>query len=138
MATIIDSNIEPVIRGWLESGRGVTVWQNLEIASGRPLEVFTPSDAPKPDWRYGSPASLSPIDIQVRHAEAVESFRGRFKAMYWGPWVNKGTEAKAERICAKHGLAKGSWSWKYEGDGLVIVTIERSIVKPFQTSEVSE
>src|ERR1700726_3988570 len=143
----VDSSIAPKLREWFDTGRGVTVWTNLEIASGAAREVFTPSTSPctynheqgfsncpyasladrqaphnhdtqAPNWRYGNPTKLEREDIDVSVFVVRETFRGRFKAMYFGPWVGKATEAKATRLCS----AGETWRWEYDGSGYVKVS----------------
>jgi hypothetical protein len=128
----IDSENVPKIRAWFQAGRGVTRWENMEIASGMARYVFTPGDTTSPNWRYGKPQPIQPSEITVETHKVLETFRGRFKAMYWGPWVQPGTEAKAERLCSKHGVAKGSWRWSYYDSGLVTVEILQTVQSPFE------
>ena|SRR5207244_2422466 len=130
----IDSENVPKIREWFQSGRGVKVWTNMEIASGHAQQVFTPADHQSaPNWRYGSPEDVKPWDFEVSTFTPVESFRGRFKAMYWGPWVADGTEKRAKRLCQKHGLPETSWRWEHDGMGYVTVTIGRIVITPFES-----
>jgi hypothetical protein len=137
--TTIDSSIEPKLNEWFAAQRGVKMWVNQEIGSGATREVFTPGDAEKPGWRYGNPVDLQPDDIEVEEFSPVESFRGRFKAMYWGPWVAKATEEKAKRLVEKHGSSRSfhsgnGYSWRWEHDdlpGYVQVTIGRMVKRAF-------
>ena len=124
--TTIDSTIVPKLREWFVANRGVKLWRNLEIGSAYGHEVFTPGDAEKPGWRYGEPRDMQPTDFDVEVFTPIESFRGRFKAHYWGPGVSEATERKAKRLCAKHGTDT-SWRWQYDDlPGYVQVTIGRT------------
>lgn len=128
----IDSTIESKLQEWLSAGRGIKSWSNLEIASGAAQQVFTPADVESaPNWRYGNPEILQPSDLLVETFEVLESFRGRFKAMYWGPWVADATEKKAQRLCAKHNQPSDSWRWQYDDPGYVVIEIGRKSTRPF-------
>lgn len=130
-AYVIGSQSVETFREWFTSGRGVKVWTNQEIASGYAHQVFTPGDKGQPNWRYGSPQDLTPQDLTVEHATVLETFRGRFKAHYWGPGVAPGTENRAKRLCKKHGVPDDSWRWMYAEFGLVTVEILQSTFEPF-------
>jgi hypothetical protein len=131
MTYTIDHEQVDKIRQWFDTGRGVKVWTNLEIASGASREVFTPADhETAPSWRYGEPKVLQVSDIEVRTSTVLQSFRGRFKAMYWGPWVQDATEKKAQRLCKYWNVPEDSWRWEPIGDGLVMVEILKSEVAP--------
>ena len=133
--TTIDSTIVPKLTEWFNANRGVKAWKNLEIASGHAREVFTPGDADKPGWRYGEPKDMQPADFEVEMFTPIETFRGRFKAMYWGPWVAKSTEDKAKRLAAKHGTDT-SWRWEHDDlPGYVQVTIGRVSKQAFTVSQ---
>ncbi len=142
MKVTIDQEHVTRLRDWFKAGRGVCCWQNLEIASGASREVFTPyfqgtndtETVSAPNWRYGNPTQIQPEDITVETFEVIETFRGRFKAMYWGPWVGKATEAKAKRLCASHGLPEDSWQWEHDTAGYVIVHIGRTTTAPFEVT----
>ncbi len=133
MNVTVDSEIAPKLRGWFKAGRGVKRWINQEIGGGAPSETFTPGDIESaPNWRCGNPVALTPNDITVRHFCVLETFRGRFKAKYWGPWVGSATEAKAKRLCAEHGVPVDSWQWTYDDTpGYVQVQICKFELKPF-------
>ena len=135
---VIGSQSVETFREWFATGRGVKVWSNLEIASGHSQQVFTPGDKPTPGWRYGNPVDLAPNDITVEHSEVLETFRGRFKARYWGPDVADQTRGKAQRLAKQHGQSEDSWRWTYAGDGLVTVEILRSSFVPFEQTTSTE
>lgn len=106
----IDSDIVPTFKEWFRDKGGVVVWENQEIASGAAQEMFTPrirtmedgtttDDLSKPPgWRYGNPHLVDHYSLIVSVFTPVETFRGRFKAYYWGPGLAEATEKKAERM----------------------------------------
>lgn len=133
----ISADIAPKLLEWLQGGRGVTRWENLEIASGHAREVFTPADNPeKPDWRYGNPISISRDDIQVETFTVSKQWRGQFKATYYGPGVSRNTLSKVKRLCAQYKLPEDSWRWEYDVEpGYVQVQVGRISVQSFSDWE---
>lgn len=134
----IDHTIAPKLLEWFNAGRGVTCWHLLEIGTDRARQIFAPADpttAPNnlaPHWAYGNPEQVTMSMLNVDMSEEVETFTGRFKRMYWGPYVQPGTERRAQARCVKHGLDKDSWTFEYVGDGLVLVRILKPVLVPFE------
>jgi len=126
----VDPAVAATMREWFAAGRGVRRWENAEIGSGRPSHIFTPGDrTDQPDWRYTESEIVTESDIVIRETDPIETFRGRFKARYFGPDVADATRRKADRLAAKHGA---EWSWTCAGEpGYVTVTIERARIVPF-------
>ena len=57
------------VQGWLDSGRGVRVWESAEIGTSYPDQI-TPGDVDtSPGWRYPVEASkvLKPDDVTMFH-----------------------------------------------------------------------
>ena len=135
----ISADIAPKLLEWFQGGRGVIRWENQEIASGHAREVFTPGDNPeKPNWRYGNPSSISRDDIQVETFTVLKQWRGRFKAHYYGPGINRETERKAKRLCAKYKLPEDSWRWFHDDmPGYVQVQVGRIELQSFRDWEAS-
>lgn len=132
MQITVDAETAAKLAEWYRNGRGVLRWENLEIGSSAAREVFTPSDInARPHWRYGNAEFVTPADITVEHATILEAFRGRFRRMYWGAWVQRGTEKRAQRLCKKHNVPETSWVFTYEYPGYVNVEILRSETRPF-------
>ena len=132
MTIIIDSQHADKFRQWFATRGGVTRWENLELASGHSREVFTPGDVTTaPSWRYGHPQAVNATTVQVNTPVVLTSFRGRFKARYWGPDVGDATRTKAERLTAAYNDAAVSWRWEATGGGFVEVEIVRNHLRSF-------
>lgn len=130
MITIDAENI-PKIREWLATRGGVRRWSNQEIASGHPREVFTPADSESAGWRYRSvDVTTDPAQIMVRTSEVLATFRGRFKAYYFGPGVAPASERKADRMVAKYNDPAVVWTWVYDDPGYVRISIVRETLRP--------
>lgn len=127
--TTIDEKTAVQLSRWFADGRNVILWTNQEIASDAPNEVFTTNAEAPPHWRYAKPVRLTEHDLIVELFDVVESFRGRYKAKYFGPWVAMCTENKAMRLCKKHDLTPDSWRWEFNADNASLVDVSIGKVK---------
>lgn len=61
------------VQSWLDSGRGLRVWQSHDIGAGRP-DMLTPGDATeKPHWAYPEPSEiLTAADVVFFHKVMVD------------------------------------------------------------------
>lgn len=128
----LDASIEPKVREWIDSGRGLLQWENQEIGSSAAHTVYTPAitdgaQTAKPSWRYGNPHTVEIDRIVFVDVQVLQTFRAGLKRFYWGMWLNDVSEAKAERLLAKiretHPGAVRSWSFDTDNPGKAIVSV---------------
>ncbi len=128
----LDAAIEPKVREWIDSGRGLLAWENQEIGSSAAQYVYTPAitngrQTDKPVWRYGNPQTVDVDRIVFVDVQVIQTFRAGLKRFYWGMWLTDASEAKAERLLAKiretHPGAVRSWSFDPDNPGKAIVEI---------------
>lgn len=99
----IDSTIAPKLREWFKAGRGVRVWENQDLSSGRVgHQQYTPGDiVTAPHWSMADRGTVNPEDITIETFTIRARFRGMAKRRYWGMDVSDATRAKADRLTRK-------------------------------------
>ena len=112
----VDSSIAPKLREWFAAGRGVRVWENVDLSGGNVGHtMFTPADnTTAPNWRYVDKGAILPQDVVVETFTPRHEFKGTCKRRFWGMDVSDATRAKADRLTDK--AAGESWVYSVEYD----------------------
>lgn len=128
----VDASVVSKLTEWFAAGRGVRVWRNADLSSGRVGHMqFTPADNhTAPHWSYTDAGAILPQDITVETFTPRISFNGTSKRRYWGMDVSDATRGKADRLK----LAGESWVYtiKYDyGRTFAQVEIGCMVESPF-------
>ena len=130
--TKIDSSIAPKLAEWFAAGRGVRVWGNQDLSSGKVgQQTFTPADVhTAPHWSVVDRGAILPQDIIVQTFTPRTSFKGTCKRRFWGMDVFDASRAKATRM-----VGEGE-SWHYTigydyGRTFATIEIGRMVESPF-------
>ena len=96
----VDASVVSKLREWFSAGRGVRVWENADLSSGKVgHKAFTPADVrTAPHWSYVDKGEILPQDVVVETFTPRITFNGGVKRRFWGMDVSDATRAKVEKL----------------------------------------